>query len=252
MAKVADVVTVANEVNAQKGVLTEKGRVLAKNMFTADSLASASKRTYLLDLASEYLIKERFDIVLTSYNEALIEFGCNPNTAKVRKSEALTVLKACNLTEATNDNWVTLNEFSGEYNDWVALARSMVQSASGKVTSTVTRHSEQLTDKQEEQVHNAIEKSNVVQLREIVESASNTLNAKVSPTMAGLQQLILISVLATNLSNNEQIEQVIRDTANKVWTLVDAQIKAIETAQKATEESIEAVQNNTPYDVKVA
>jgi hypothetical protein len=245
-------VNAMHEVEAQKGVLTAKGRELAKNMFTADSLASASKRTYLLDLAGEYLSKERASIVLDSYQSALVEFGCNPNSAKVRKSEANTVLKACSLTEATNDNWVNLSEFKGEYNDWIGYARELVQSASNKPKiERVSRHDEALTEKQEELVHNSIAKSNVVQLREIVESASNTLNSKTNPTIAGLQQLILISVLATNLNNNEQIEQSVRDTANKVWAIVDAQIKAIEKAQATAKETIESVQNNIPFDVAV-
>lgn len=212
------------------GILTAKGKSLALAMVEAEN----QKRTILLDIASLYLTKEKYDIVLDSYESTLIERGVSANSAKVRKSEALQVIKAVSLTQVSNANLSALKTFVGGYNDMIAQARQVILLASNKPVKTPTI-SDNLTDKQADNVSYLFERANANQLRSFAEEATITMVNKTSPKLAGLQQLMLMASIANNMLSNANTEPFILEIATSIYSQLDDAITRIEQANKQAE-----------------
>lgn len=230
---------VRNKMNTQqnKGKLTLAGVKLASAMLKAES----TKRDLLIKLASDYSEEAEYSIILDAYQNELIHNGVSENSAKVRKSEALQVIKAVNLSDNKEATIDALQNVRGEYHAVIEKAREIMQAIKGKTVRTPKVKTE-LSNHQAESVSNNLQVASANQLQAIVSEATSVINTKVAPAMAGLQQLILISNIANNIMSNDDIEAPIKESAQKILAISEAQILEIQNVMKATQEAI----NNQP------
>lgn len=223
------------------GTLTAMGKALAETFVKADNQASDTKKAALLKIASNHFEKAKYEIVLTSYATTLTASGMSEATVKTRKSEALQVIKAVDKSEVSEANYNKLVEFKGHYNDFINLAREMVNADKTKPTTKREVKIVKLTDKQATTASELIHNANTSQLEGLISEAVSQVNAKNSPQMAGLKQLTLISNIANNGMNNDAIEQPIKDALQAILAISEAQILAIQTAMQATEDAMNQV-----------
>lgn len=228
---------------AQLGALTKVGVSLADSFIGADVKASTTKKELLLGLASKYYDKPKYEIVLDSYKAELVRMGMSENSANVRKSEALQVIKSANHTEVSGDNLSLLKAFKGEYNAFIGYARELNDKANakeGKVKPSPTRTKpSELTETQAKHTSENLQKSNVIQLQSFVSEAISQVNNKAeNPTIAGKAQFSVISNIANNILSNDKIDEALKADAKAILAISEAVILRIETAEKATKEAM--------------
>lgn len=228
----------------QLGTLTKLGVALADSFVQADNKASETKKELFVSLASKYYDKAKYSIVLDSYKAELIKLGMSTNSANVRASEALQVIKAANITEVSNDNLNSLREFKGGYNAFIAYARELVSKASAKAgevkTTKDTKAPVKLTDTQVEKTSDNVEKANVIQLQDFINKAVKQVSVKAeSAIIAGKAQYSVISNICNNMLDSDKIDEALKEGAKSILAIAESMILRIEQAEQATQQVIE-------------
>lgn len=227
--------------NKQLGTLTALGEKLAHSLMAIDAKADSSKRDMLLNLASKNLDKARYTIVLDSYQKTLIGLGMSENTAKVRKSEALQVIKAVALTEVSGDNLGKLNAFEGNYNAFIDYARKLQVKEVAIAKSASEKTVKPLSDKGAKIVSDNMAKANNAQLHSFISEAVATINQKQAPTMAGLNVLKLVNNIVNTALKNGDIEPYIIEQLKALEAISNNAIVKVEKAQNDALASQKAV-----------
>ena len=226
--------------NKQLGALTSYGVSMAKSLLAIESKANQSKKAMLIELAGRNYDKARYTIVLDSYQANLVQMGMSEATAKVRKSEALQVIKAVELTQVTGDNLNVLASFEGEYNLFIAKAREL-QKVNAPAKEAKEAKAKPLSEKGAIAVSEGLEKATTPQLHSFISEAVGKIQQSQAPTMAGLSALKLINNIAVTALKNNDIEAYIIEQLKALETISNEAISKVENAQKMALETSKAI-----------
>jgi hypothetical protein len=224
------------------------GAELAQAFVTSETQASTTKREALLKCAVEATDKETASVILAAYTAELqAAKSFKDNIIRVRKAEANTVFKA---VQANAKNLAKLQKSHGNYNDFIALARSLVpvkdKANKPRKTDTETtkviaeRRTPVLSDKAVQTVEVALTKASPMQLSDIVDTAGIQLQKIAPPKLASHQTLVLINSLAHAIANNTYAEDFEKEVAQQIIVISQS---AVDKLAQVAQDTVTALEN---------
>ena len=221
------------------------GATLANAWVASDEKANKTKRELLTACAKTHAknvvgVKD----LLEGYANKFLALGYSDSIVRVRKSEANTVFKAYAMTTITNDNQNALEAFDGNYNDFIALARTLIKSDVTKEVK-VSNRQPKVTEHQEQFIHDKMASATIYQLTDFIESAAKELNKPHDVKTARLaerNQLALIVSICKQLAKNDTCEPLVKTCVESIIVLVKPVLDKLDiVATKVVQELQEAM-----------
>jgi hypothetical protein len=229
------------------------GATLAKAYHDSDIKAGETKQELLLASAKAHAGKQDIiKAILTGYADKFASLGYSDGIVRARKSEANQVFKAVGLTEISNDNLKALTEFKGGYNDFIAMARSLIQAkeTKGETERKVSNRQPKVTENQEQFIHDKMQSATIYQLTDFIETGIKELNKphdKETASLAERNQLALIMNICKHMIKSDTTDKMVKECANTVIETIKPVLGKLDIIATETQKAL-----STPYDNKEA
>ena len=221
------------------------GATLANEWVKSDTIANKTKRELLTTCAKTHSKNvEGIKHLLDGYANKFLALGYSDSIVRVRKSEANTVFKAYAMTTITNDNQNALEAFDGNYNDFIALARTLIKSDVTKEPK-ISNRLPKVTEHQEQFIHDKMTSATIYQLTDFIETATKELNKPHDSETARLaerNQLALIVSICKQMAKNDTCEPIVKTCVESIMALVKPVLSKLDIVATESKTDIQELQ----------